>query len=305
MVNGYVDLGTWYGVTPFVGAGVGVAVQQALRRAPTTARNISNATAPAGLRPPAASSATGSKTDLAWALMAGFDIAVTRNLKLELGYRYLDYGKFKTGSAPVPAPATAASAPSLRLRLRRRLEELYLQRFPHRPALLPRQPLAAARGAAGSQVLSGYAPDRRRLGAPFPKTSVRCRAAIRAGPACASWRAPPPSSRSPRRRERERDDASDRNAAARQRRWRLWDRPLLLMTATSLIWAGHSVVGKLAVGEIGPMTLTFLRWTLAHRPDPVRRAARPSRADFRVLRQRWLYVASLGALGYTAFNALF
>ena len=85
---------------------------------------------------------------------------------------------------------------------------------------------------------------------------------------------------------------------------RPWDRPLLLLTATSLIWAGHSVVGKLAVGEIPPMTLTFLRWTLAM--GPIWFAARKNlAADLPVLRRHWLYVLSLGALGYTAFNALF
>ncbi len=84
----------------------------------------------------------------------------------------------------------------------------------------------------------------------------------------------------------------------------LWDRPLLLLGGTSLIWAGHAVVGKLAVGEIGPMTLTFLRWGLAIVPIGLA-ARRRIAADFRVLRGRWLYVASLGALGFTAFNALF
>lgn len=87
-------------------------------------------------------------------------------------------------------------------------------------------------------------------------------------------------------------------------RWRLWDQPLLLLTITALIWAGHAVVGKLAVGEIPPMTLTFLRWSLAL--GPICLAARRTLAqDMRVLRQHWLFVASLGALGYTAFNALF
>jgi drug/metabolite transporter (DMT)-like permease len=87
-------------------------------------------------------------------------------------------------------------------------------------------------------------------------------------------------------------------------RARLWDRPLLLLSATALIWAGHAVVGKLAVGEIGPMTLTFLRWGFALGPILIA-ARRTVAADFRVLRGRWLYVLSLGGLGYTAFNALF
>jgi drug/metabolite transporter (DMT)-like permease len=97
---------------------------------------------------------------------------------------------------------------------------------------------------------------------------------------------------------------TERIAAPRAPSWRLWDRPILLLAATSLIWAGHAVVGKLAVGEIGPMTLTFLRWSLAI--GPIWFAARGHlSADFRVLRKRWLFVGSLGALGYTGFNALF
>jgi drug/metabolite transporter (DMT)-like permease len=92
--------------------------------------------------------------------------------------------------------------------------------------------------------------------------------------------------------------------AAYRKRMGAWDSPLLLLSGTALIWAGHSVVGKLAVGEIGPMTLTFLRWSLAL--GPICFAARRTlRADLSVLRKRWLYVGSLGALGYTAFNALF
>ncbi len=84
----------------------------------------------------------------------------------------------------------------------------------------------------------------------------------------------------------------------------VWDRPILLLATTSLIWAGHSVVGKLAVGEIPPMTLVFLRWAFAF--VPICFAARHVIVeDFKVLRRHWLYVLSLGALGYTAFNSLF
>lgn len=83
-----------------------------------------------------------------------------------------------------------------------------------------------------------------------------------------------------------------------------WASPVLLLVLTTLIWAGHSIVGRLAVGEIGPMTLTFLRWAVALVPILV--AARPSlRRDWPVLRANWLYVAAMGALGYTVFVALF
>jgi drug/metabolite transporter (DMT)-like permease len=83
-----------------------------------------------------------------------------------------------------------------------------------------------------------------------------------------------------------------------------WASPILLLVLTTLIWAGHSIVGRLAVGQIGPMTLTCLRWGVALVPILV--AARPAlRRDWHVLRVHWPYVAAMGALGYTAFNALF
>ena len=84
----------------------------------------------------------------------------------------------------------------------------------------------------------------------------------------------------------------------------VWASPILLLVLTTLIWAGHSIVGRLSVGQIGPMTLTCLRWGVALVPILV--AARPAlRRDWPVLRAKWRYVAAMGALGYTAFNALF
>ncbi len=83
-----------------------------------------------------------------------------------------------------------------------------------------------------------------------------------------------------------------------------WANPLLLLVLTTLIWAGHSIVGRLAVGQIGPMTLTCMRWAAALVPILI--AARPSlRRDWPALRARWLYLATMGAAGYTAFVALF
>ncbi len=83
-----------------------------------------------------------------------------------------------------------------------------------------------------------------------------------------------------------------------------WASPILLLVLTTLIWAGHSIVGRLAVGQIGPMTLTCLRWGVAL--VPILLTARPAlRRDWPVLRAHWQYVVAMGALGYTAFNALF
>ena len=94
MVNGYVDLGTWYGVTPYVGAGVGVAYNMLSGMTDTGIASNGFAASPAG-----GYFSNGNKTDFAWALMAGLSFNVTQNLKLDLGYRYLDYGKFTSGQS--------------------------------------------------------------------------------------------------------------------------------------------------------------------------------------------------------------
>jgi drug/metabolite transporter (DMT)-like permease len=83
-----------------------------------------------------------------------------------------------------------------------------------------------------------------------------------------------------------------------------WAKPILLLVLTTLIWAAHSIVGRLAVGQIGPMTLTCLRWAVALVPILI--TARPSlRRDRPTLRANWAYLSVMGASGYTAFNALF
>jgi opacity protein-like surface antigen len=91
MGNAYADLGTWWCITPFIGAGVG------------TARvNISNFT-DQGLvsgGPPVASSAyadSASKWNFAWAVHAGLAYQVNPSMTLELAYRYLDMGDGITG----------------------------------------------------------------------------------------------------------------------------------------------------------------------------------------------------------------
>ncbi|TDR94922.1 outer membrane protein [Enterovirga rhinocerotis] len=91
LVNAYFDLGTWYGFTPFVGAGIGYAHNN-LRSFETSTIIVS----PFG----GASGGTirnKSHGDLAWALHAGIGYDVTPNVKLELGYRYVNMGKARTG----------------------------------------------------------------------------------------------------------------------------------------------------------------------------------------------------------------
>jgi drug/metabolite transporter (DMT)-like permease len=81
-------------------------------------------------------------------------------------------------------------------------------------------------------------------------------------------------------------------------------RAYLFLTLTTLFWAGNAVAGRIAVGEISPMLLIAIRWCgtvvllLAIGGAQLRR-------DWPVLRGRLPYLATMGVVGFAAFNALF
>jgi opacity protein-like surface antigen len=79
MGNGYIDLGTWRGITPYVGGGVGVAFHRF-----GTLTDI-------GLGQGFARDKT--QDNFTWAVMAGLAYNITPNLKIDLGYRYIDMGR--------------------------------------------------------------------------------------------------------------------------------------------------------------------------------------------------------------------
>jgi len=76
------------------------------------------------------------------------------------------------------------------------------------------------------------------------------------------------------------------------------------LTTTALCWAANAIFGRLAVGEVSPMLLVSLRWLgvlllfLIFARHHVRR-------DWPVLRRHLPYLAAMGAMGFTVFNALF
>ncbi len=92
LVNGYIDLGTWYAVTPFIGGGVGFAR--------VGVNNFVDVGTLTQFNQPGGFGYAGShyQTNFAFALMAGLDFAVTQNLKMEIGYRYLDMGNVASGA---------------------------------------------------------------------------------------------------------------------------------------------------------------------------------------------------------------
>ena len=81
LANGYIDLGTWDCLTPFIGAGIGGAYNQIADLV-----DMGIGTTGAGF------GRNSTNWSPAYAFYAGVDYNVTRNLALELSYRYLNYG---------------------------------------------------------------------------------------------------------------------------------------------------------------------------------------------------------------------
>lgn len=81
LANAYVDIGTWYCFTPYVGAGVGGAYNQL---ADFVDMGIGN--------PGAGFGRNSTNWSLAWALYAGLSYDLSKSLKVDLAYRYLNYG---------------------------------------------------------------------------------------------------------------------------------------------------------------------------------------------------------------------
>ncbi len=134
MVNGYVDLGSWSGVTPYIGAGVGLASlrsQTKLNYLKTSDGSVYQADlTPIGTFPHLWLDSFGrlinpqpgvafakqnwsrlvSKTtsNFAFAFMGGVAINVADHTKLDIGYRYLSSGNYTSLPSPITGNATTS-----------------------------------------------------------------------------------------------------------------------------------------------------------------------------------------------------
>ncbi len=125
LMNAHADLGTWAGVTPYIGAGIGAShgkVQGNYNWFDQAANTPygPTLTLPGGYPviwrdefgnmvrvPPVENFGTQdrsrtlhrSRINLAWAVMAGFAIDVSPNAKIDFGYRFLNIGSFGTEKA--------------------------------------------------------------------------------------------------------------------------------------------------------------------------------------------------------------
>jgi drug/metabolite transporter (DMT)-like permease len=85
-------------------------------------------------------------------------------------------------------------------------------------------------------------------------------------------------------------------------RW-LSNQPYLLLSLTSLFWAGNIVLGRYVAGHVPPMTLSCVRWIGAFLM--LWPFARPHmKRDWPALRARWPLLVLLSATGFAVNNAL-
>jgi opacity protein-like surface antigen len=88
LANGYVDLGTWSGFTPFIGAGVGMS-----RNTISSFQDVCTVCAGGSV----AFAEDQSKWNFAWALHAGVSYKISKHAALEFAYRYVDLGDAESG----------------------------------------------------------------------------------------------------------------------------------------------------------------------------------------------------------------
>jgi opacity protein-like surface antigen len=90
LANAYLDLGSWWGFTPYVGAGAGVARLES--------KNYSDT----AVLQPAGGWARGRSHNFAWAAMGGVAFQLSPRWMIDVGYRYLSLGDAASTDETVP-----------------------------------------------------------------------------------------------------------------------------------------------------------------------------------------------------------
>lgn len=83
-----------------------------------------------------------------------------------------------------------------------------------------------------------------------------------------------------------------------------YSRPLLLLLLTTLFWSGNAIAGRLAIGEVSPLAVVFLRWILVS-ALMLALYGRQTRAEWPLLKKHLPIIVAMGICGFTAFNSLF
>jgi len=83
----------------------------------------------------------------------------------------------------------------------------------------------------------------------------------------------------------------------------LFDQPYLLLSLTSLFWAGNTVLGRFVAGHVPPVTLAFIRWGGAFvvlLPFAAGHLAR----DWPTIKKRFGMLTLLALTGFSAYNTM-
>lgn len=98
LVNVYADLGTWYGFTPYVGAGLGFADKAMRGNYTQTTCVVERCDGLPGAGPrDAVARPDHAVTGFAWALTAGLSYDIGAGFTVDAAYRYVDLGRAKSG----------------------------------------------------------------------------------------------------------------------------------------------------------------------------------------------------------------
>src|ERR1700733_3462476 len=93
--------------------------------------------------------------------------------------------------------------------------------------------------------------------------------------------------------------------AERSRRTGVWffDQPYLLLSLTSLFWAGNTVLGRFVAGHVPPIMLAFIRWsgaTLILLPFAARHVLR----DWPIIRKNAGVLILIAFVGFSVYNTM-
>ena len=115
LFNAYLDLGTWYSVTPYIGAGAGMSRVR-----------VSDYSS---LIAPPFSGGANNQWNFTWAVMGGIGYAVTPNLTVDLGYRFISLDGARTDSDAFGSMTFKdVAAHEVRLGLRWMFDDLMVER---------------------------------------------------------------------------------------------------------------------------------------------------------------------------------
>jgi opacity protein-like surface antigen len=102
LANAYVDLGTWWCITPFIGAGIGYS-----QNTISNFRDVNVPNAGVGY------ANSHSQWELAWALHAGLAYKINNKFTAELSYRYVNLGDFQSGDIITYTGVNAVNNPMM------------------------------------------------------------------------------------------------------------------------------------------------------------------------------------------------